>query len=448
MPGRHSLFWRLCGLLCLGTVLIVGLSWVLTREAGDRLVLLDADAKSVMRDYADEAWHAWRQDGEAGVARWLAWLREREPGEAFVVDGHGRSLSGHALSAAQSAGQRFQRELDWRMSFRSQGLPFIGVPFPADPDAGRLVMQLPPRFMPGGHWPLLKMLLLVVMPALLALLAGVLIYWRMVAPLRQLRARVLRFRHDPAARVGQALTRRRDEFGQLGRGFNQMAEQVAGNLEAQRRLLRDLSHELRTPLGRLSVALESDLDEAALRRRLAREVALMRSLVEDSLALAWHDAQPAPAIAECLDLAEVWELVADNAAFESGWPAARLPCRLPPGARVHGNLNELAQALENLVRNAVRHSPPGGRVSLEGHRHGAHWRVWVADQGPGVPDTELERIFEPFVRLDRARAVDRGFGLGLSIARRILARQGGHLWAENGHPGLHVHLSLPAWEDV
>lgn len=448
MPGRHSLFWRLTVALSLGTVLVVGLSGVLARELGERLVRLDDQAKGAMGEYADQAWRAWRDGGESGLAQWLEQLRQREPGAALVVDPQGMPLDGRTLSEEERAGLRFQRELDWPLSFRSRERPFIGVPFPSAPEAGRLVMRLPARFMPGDYWPLLRTALLVVLPALMALLAGMLLSWWLMAPLRQLQTRVLGFRHDPASRVGNSLIRRRDEFGQLGRSFNQMAERVAGNLEAQRRLLRDLSHELRTPLGRLSVALESDLDEAALRQRLSREVAVMRTLVEDSLTLAWQGTR-APAVGdESLDLAEVWGLVADNAAFESGWAVERFPCELPADARVRGNLNELAQALENLVRNAVRHSPPGGRVALAGRREGSEWHFWIADQGPGVPEQELERIFEPFVRLDQARAVDHGFGLGLSIARRALVTQGGRLWAENGRPGLYVHMYLPAWEDV
>ena len=100
--------------------------------------------------------------------------------------------------------------------------------------------------------------------------------------------------------------------------------------------------------------------------------------------------------------------------------------------------------MENILRNAIRHSPPDGTVSLSGQREGDQWHLWIDDQGGGVAPEELERIFAPFIRLDGSRPGDGGFGLGLSIARNALRLQGGSLWAENVGQGLRVHLRLPA----
>ncbi|MGB1497464.1 histidine kinase sensor domain-containing protein [Alloalcanivorax venustensis] len=330
IPGRHSLFWKLALLLCLSAVFTVVLSGWLLRTVGEQVVLLDEPAKVVMREYAAQAEDAWHRGGAEGVSAWLQQLRRREPGDAMVVDASDHSLSGRPLTESQRAGLRFQRELDWRMSFRSTSMPYIGVPFPENPEAGRLVMQLPPRFMPGRNWPLWQTLLVVVLPALLAMLAGGLLYWRTMVPLRLLQARVRRFQDDPEARVGPGLAARRDEFGDLGRRFDRMAERVAQVLGSQRQLLHDMSHELRTPLSRLSVALEGDLSEQDLRRRVAREVTAMRELVSDTLSLAWHDTEQRGTATEPLSPLAVWDLVVDNAAFESGWPAAAFRAGCPP----------------------------------------------------------------------------------------------------------------------
>ena len=101
-------------------------------------------------------------------------------------------------------------------------------------------------------------------------------------------------------------------------------------------------------------------------------------------------------------------------------------------------------AAENILRNAIRHSPPEGIVSLDGRREGNMWHLWLDDQGAGVAPEELERIFAPFTRLDGSRPGDGGFGLGLSIARNALRLQGGSLWAENHGGGLRVHVRLLA----
>jgi two-component system sensor histidine kinase PfeS len=96
-----------------------------------------------------------------------------------------------------------------------------------------------------------------------------------------------------------------------------------------------------------------------------------------------------------------------------------------------------------MLRNAIRHSPENGLVYLAGQREGGYWHLWLEDQGGGVANEDLERIFAPFTRLDGSRPGDGGFGLGLSIARSAIQRQGGTLWAENGKRGLKLCMRLP-----
>jgi two-component system sensor histidine kinase PfeS len=115
---------------------------------------------------------------------------------------------------------------------------------------------------------------------------------------------------------------------------------------------------------------------------------------------------------------------------------------LPAGCTVLGHLNSLAQTLENLLRNAVRHSPSDGVVTLGGRCEGDTWLLWIEDQGPGVEPQHLESIFQPFTRLNAARPGGDGFGLGLSIARSVTQLQGGEVWAQNRSPGLRVSLRL------
>ena len=190
------------------------------------------------------------------------------------------------------------------------------------------------------------------------------------------------------------------------------------------------------------MACDSEQGVEALRERLSREVDGMQRLVEDTLQLAWLDAERGPLPVEDIQVQALWEMLTENARFESGWPQSRLPCLVDEYCWVRGHLNSLAQALENILRNAIRHSPPDGIVSLSGQREGDRWHLWLDDQGAGVAPEELERIFAPFTRLDGSRPGDGGFGLGLSIARNALRLQGGSLWAENTGQGLRVHLML------
>ncbi len=235
-----------------------------------------------------------------------------------------------------------------------------------------------------------------------------------------------------------------NSLDEQARGIDRMSERLQSTVALQQQLLRDLSHELRTPLSRLRVASESEEDLQQLRERIGREVVGMQRLVEDTLQLAWLDTERTPLPNEAIQIQALWEMLTENACYESGWPSEHLHCAVDASCRVRGHLNTLAQALENILRNAIRHSPTGGIVRLDGQRDGDYWQLWLEDQGGGVAEQDLERIFDPFTRLDGSRPGHGGFGLGLSIARNAVQRQGGRLWAENTGQGLRLNMWLLA----
>lgn len=440
-PGRHSLLWKLTAALALFCLLLVSLHVDLERLFIQATSRLPAATKAVLTDYAHEAEAAWREAGASGVDAFLARLGEREQVWAVVVDGQQRSLSSQPLDKDERVRLNFVRRLDWPVG-RPGGRPTFFVPF-SDGEA-RLVMGLPERLNPRKYLELWSLLLQRVLPATLAVLLGALLYRLLIAPLATLRRQANALHADDlSARAGN-VARRRDELGELARAFDHMAERLQATVSLQRQLLRDLSHELRTPLSRLRVAGESGLDAEQLSQRVLKEVDGMQRLVADTLELAWLDTERPRLTAENVELAALWDVLAENVRFESGWSGERLRYQVQGDCRLHCNLNALAQALENVLRNAVRHSPAGGAVHLGGRREGACWHLWLSDEGGGVAEEQLEEIFLPFTRLDGSRPGDGGFGLGLSIARSAIAGQGGRIWAENGAPGLCVHFQLPA----
>ena len=445
MLDRHSLFWKLTILLVGFCLLMIGLSYTWGRHMETQNAFLSESARQELRGYAAEAERAWREGGQAGVDRWLAEMHQREPGWVGVLDADLQSLSSTPLVTAERQRMTRLRGIDWPMSRRSVDQPWVRLAFPTLPEQGMLVIELPERLNPGKYRLLWQVVTNGVIPGLFTLLLCVGLYRMLIVPLNQLREQANAWRADQlSARLDSRTIGRHDELGELARAFDQMAERLQGTVALQQQLLRDLSHEMRTPLSRLRVACDGENDLERLRERLTREVDCMQQLVEDTLQLAWQDAERAPMNLEPIQLQALWDMLAEDACYESGWSPSRLRCEVPANCWVQGNLNHLAQAFENMLRNAIRHSPEEGLISLGAKREGNHWRIWLEDQGGGVAEDDLERIFAPFSRLDGSRPGDGGFGLGLSIARGAIQRQGGTLWAENGKHGLRLCMRLPA----
>ncbi|WP_321847671.1 sensor histidine kinase [Pseudomonas paraveronii] len=445
LPGKHSLFWKLACLLIAFCLLMIWLSWSWGRYMEQQNAYLSETSREILSAYAAGAELAWSTQGSAGVDAWLQLMAARESTWIGVIGNDLQSLGSMPLTDKESQRLTFLRGLDWPVSRHVKGLPWLKIPFPLDPSVGSLVIELPQRFMPGRYQLFWRVVTNGVIPGLFTLLLCIGLYRLLIVPLNQLREQANAWRADQLnTRLSYAATSRQDELGELGRAFDHMSERLQGTVVLQQQLLRDMSHELRTPLSRLRVACDSEQDLAQLRERLGREIDAMQRLVEDSLQLAWLDTERTPLPVEDIQVQALWDMLKENACFESDWPASRLPCLLGPDCWVRGNLNALAQALENILRNAIRHSPVDGVVSLDGRRDGEYWHLWLEDQGGGIDERDLERIFAPFTRLDGSRPGDGGFGLGLSIARNAVQRQDGCLWAENTGQGLRVHLRMLA----
>ena len=442
MPGQRSLFWPLVILVAGFCLSLISATHYLSARIDRYLSFLPDRALGTLQGYAAEAAQA-LAEGPDALERWRRQRIEVSPELLVLVDEDRRPLAGQALTERQRRMLGFVRDYDGLMSRRGDGRPTIRVPLPDQ--SHYLVLRLPEALAPWGQRALLNLLLLYVVPGLLAVLFCVLLYWLLISPLEHLRRQANAMRADPLQSLLPAsLARRRDELGELGRSLEFLTLRLRQSVAQQRQLMRDLSHELRTPLSRLGVAAETELPLPELRNRLEREVGNMRELVDSTLELAWLDSVPGRLDCDAVDVNALWDVLREDALFESGWQPERIVAALPQGCQVLGNLNALAQALENVLRNAIRHSPPQGRVCFSAEQADGCWTLCLADQGPGVAEADLQVIFRPFARLNKARPDGDGFGLGLAIAQRQINLQQGHIWAENGEPGLRVCIQLQA----
>ncbi len=273
---------------------------------------------------------------------------------------------------------------------------------------------------------------------------------RPIALLRQAAARLAR--GDLTARVGRRYSRRRDEAADLVREFDHMAERIAALVEAQRRLIGDISHEIKSPLARLSVALglaERAAGAHAPRQfeRMQREIESIAQLSRELLTLASLDADARRADPEPVDLAAMVDAVVADARFESASRAGDLRVHRPAEpVLVMGDPDLLRRAVENVLRNAIFYTPDGTPVDVQLARRGDGWAlIEVSDGGPGVPETAIARLFEPFYRVDEARGRQTGgSGIGLAICQRAVRLHHGFVRARNAVPhGLVVEIGLP-----
>jgi two-component system sensor histidine kinase CpxA len=249
---------------------------------------------------------------------------------------------------------------------------------------------------------------------------------------------------------------RHDDLGLLATDLDTMAERVRILLETKQQLLRDVSHELRSPLARLQLALSlaRRQDNPAERHlaRIACEADRLEQLIARTLKLARLERPTGTLERSPLDVGDLLKNIAADVAIEADAQGCAVTVQVDPGLTVSGDLELLRSSFENVIRNAVRYSPPGSQVGITARRMTSPGRseecveVIIYDQGPGVPEKDLTLIFEPFYRVDAAR--DRaggGEGLGLAIAARAVALHNGIIEARNHQAGgLVVSVTLPA----
>ncbi|MEX2502810.1 MAG: HAMP domain-containing sensor histidine kinase, partial [Trueperaceae bacterium] len=241
------------------------------------------------------------------------------------------------------------------------------------------------------------------------------------------------------------------EIGQLAATFNRMAEALDEAADVRKRLITDLAHELRTPLSNLRGYVEAledgvlEFDEDS-RAAVGRQVDRLERLVADLAAL--HDLEAGEAKIDLArtDIADVARTGAAADRTRFGERDVTLVVTVPDeGAPAWADPVRTGQVLENLLDNALRYTPAGGRVEVEASVRGDVVRTEVRDTGPGVPESEREAVFRRLYRGDRARTVGAGTGVGLTIAKALVERQGGTIGVD-GAPsgGARFWFELPA----
>ena len=369
----------------------------------------------------------------------------------YVLDAEGRDLAGKTLPPQYDnfvdrfvlAGLRGE-ERDFR--------PIRLAPLLVAPDGTRYAfLLLPDRIAPWGNPATLAALIvaaLIVIAVVAALIARA-----FGKPIRQLQFAVRALADGLiTTRAPDSITARSDELGALARDFDIMAARLDSLLASRQQLMRDMSHELRSPLARLQAALalaeRKQPLPAAEHDRIVSELERMNQAIGDVLRFTRLDAEPIRA-KHLLRIDELLRTLVGDERDEAATREVKFALEVVDDLDVVGDPQLLRSGFENVLRNAIRHAPAGSTVTVRAGVTGsdtaaATLEACIEDRGHGVPAEMLERIFEPYTRLD-AQGDDRtGTGLGLAIARRVFEVHGGRIVAECAVPsGLRVRISLP-----
>ena len=290
----------------------------------------------------------------------------------------------------------------------------------------------------GFGWLSLVLALVVALASIQLLARG------MTSPLRDMaRAAEAMAKGDYSKRVPATS---RDEVGDLARTFNQMAADLAEVDRFRKDLIANVSHELRTPITALQAVLENIVDgveqpDGERVRVMLAQVKRLGDLVEQLLDLSKLEAGAVPLERREFSVKALLEgVLAESSLHQRARDRhVNLVLQVADGMTSHGDPDRLHQVVSNLVDNAIRHSPDGGRVTMAARQQDDSVAIEVSDEGPGIPELEAARVFERFYRSD-----DGGTGLGLAIARWIVDLHGGEISAHNADPsGCLMVVELP-----
>jgi two-component system sensor histidine kinase CpxA len=453
----HSLYWRIFLAFWVAlTLILVGTVTVAVNATAHR-----TDRPWVQRGqmYAQAA-RAFETGGPEALRTWLESLGGEPFSRTFVVGPSGKEMLGRPLpqflSGAPEGAAQHSAGTPGAIAPIGGALVLVG----ADGSSWHVVVgpvRDSPRLFGELELPGVPSSILVIALGVSAALCFFLARY-LAAPVDRLRlATRLMAGGDLNVRVLPQLKGRLDDLGLLAADLDAMAERLSHLLETKERLLRDVSHELRSPLARLQLALSlARREDGVAERHLARigcEADRLEQLIARTLKLVRLERPVNTLEHDPIETGELLKSIVADVTIEADAQGCILSVQADGGLTVSGDAELLRSAFENVIRNAVRYSPAGALVAVTAHRMAAPGagapraiEIIVRDHGPGVPEKDLQLIFEPFYRVEAAREhrSGGGEGLGLAIARRAVTLHGGAIEARNlEEGGLAVSITLP-----
>lgn len=445
-----SLFWKifLWFLLAISAIVAVSIfvDWSTQREPfAERWKFFIGNQMTV---YTETAKQIYDNEGKAGVQRFLQTIKDThknrnvclvaKDGNCFEEFGENKSAETikNAFNTEQIVNETVDNEYNYiaKRFTNAQGENMV------------LIMRLdvPRQPLPfGPDW--ITRIIRISSILLTAALVCYLLAQYLVKPILKLRQATQKLAGGELDTRIQS--KRGDELGKLANDFDEMAKQIEMLVTSQQRLARDISHELRSPLARMNVALELAKSKTSngispLLTRIETESVRLNEMISNILTLSKLETKSETVEKMEVNLTKLFENIVTDAKFEAEGKGKTVEILNKTEVRIFGNERLLQSAIENVLRNALRYTSDRVDVSLETAGNTAI--IKIRDYGEGIPEQELQKIFNPFYRISEAR--DRksgGIGLGLSITEQAVQVHNGTVSAKNTDKGLLVEIKLP-----
>ena len=440
-PHSMKLYWRLWlsfwGVILLLCVVVVG-TWYEINEIRDQSELYTTPRVAMLQLATDA--QLWLDNG-GDLRDWLKANADSNYGQVFIFDESGRELANQVMDEGMLARVRLGDDPGEARDLRSFRI-LLG------PDDKIYTFLMLPHQLPGE----IRLVSIYGVPLLIivgGILSGIVSYFLaryFAQPLRELQIVGQRVSDGELNVDLSGLIDRKDEIGDVARDFNVMLQRVRNLLSSQETLLRDISHELRSPLARLGVA--NDLARQSMPgsrhlMRIEKEVNRMEQLINQIITLTRLGSETNIDTSP-VNFTELLDKIVHEVQYESQQLDVTLDVDAQPDVEANVQEELITRSIENVLRNAISHSEAGDHIQVQLVRNDKI-RLQVADNGPGVPEEMLERIFEPFVQVHEGRAHTGHSGIGLAIAKSGVELHQGRIYARNrdGTHGLEVVIELP-----
>jgi two-component system sensor histidine kinase CpxA len=435
------------------TAVVMFAVFACTRTIGVRLIRPSELIAIFAPKLAAEAALAYEAGGSPAFLQFTRSLVDSQEGQLYLLDAFGNDVLSRPISpeermVARAAGTNGPVVVRYRLWQRIAAYKFAS-------SSGRpyvLLFSMQPKL--SDSWETLVGHTFVVSGGVLMTVTLLCLWlaYHIASPIHSIQVAARRVSQgDLSAKAPLAISRRHDELASLSVDFNSMVEHLGTLIHTQRDLFNTISHELRSPLARLTVSLallrkQFTSDTGDLLGQMERDMARVETMMTQILVLARLESGVYSGTRERVNFSQLVEEIAADGNFEAQAVGKSVSLEATNVVILeNADPHALRSACENIVRNAIRFSPPGGKVVVHlAISPDSHVLLSIRDRGPGVPEEHLKDIFQPFFRLDRSEKAGDGNGLGLAIAFEAIRLNGGGITASNLSPsGLNIEVNLP-----